>query len=100
MNQTIRSVEENIAYAGIHLCSIQACTYKSMHECKKKWMLIFQQDKTDMRLSDFYMSKTRLNSNFPLRPRQDQESQCLFLRDRDENQLFIEKQTEYFAKFC
>ena len=93
MNQTISSVEEKIAHAGIQFCSVQACMYKSMQECKTKWMLIFQQEETDTRLSDFYMSKTRLNSNFRARPRQDRETRCLFLRDRE--QTFNEKNCKF-----
>ena len=41
------------------------------------------------------MSKTRprrdLNPKFWARPRQDRNSQCLFLRNRDENQFFMKK---------
>ena len=56
-------------------------------ETEKKWMLNF-------------FTRRDLTSKFQARPRPDRESQCLFLRDRDENQFFIKKKTVYLAKFC
>ena len=57
------------------------------------------QDKT---VSLFYLrdeTKTRLDSKFELRPRQDWESLCLFLRDRDENHLLMKKMIEHWLNF-
>ena len=54
----------------------------------------------ETRLSDFFMSETKLNSKFRARPRRDRESWCLFLRDRDKNQLLMKKYTVYLANFC
>ena len=48
-------------------------------ETEKKWMLFFVQDETETRLSNILRSKTRLNSTFQGRPRQDKKSLSLFL---------------------
>ena len=57
----------------------------------------------ETRLSNFFYvrdkTETRLNLTFRARPRQDRESWCLFLRDRDENHLLMKKMIEYWLNF-
>ena len=77
---------------------------KIPYETEKMWMLIFlmRQERYDT-VYFFYVrdeSNTRLNSKFRARPRQDRESRCLFLQDRDEKQLLMKKYAVYLANFC
>ena len=57
---------------------------------KSGWWFV-ERDETEMRLPNSFMSKTRLNLKFQLRPRWDRESWCLLLWDQDENQLLMKK---------
>ena len=66
---------------------------------RKSWCWFFEQDETETRLSDFFMSETRLNCKFRARPRRDRESQCLFSMRPRREQTF-KKKTVNLAKFC
>ena len=62
-------------------------------------LIFFTRRDRDKTVSFFYVrdeTETSLDSEFQARPRRDQESQCLFLRDRDENHLLMKKMIEFW----
>ena len=55
----------------------------------------FVLDKTETRLSHFFMYEMRLSLPLTQNFRRDRESRCLFLRDQDENHLLMKKMIEF-----
>ena len=43
-------------------------------------------------------TKTKLDSKFQARPKRDQESRCVFLRDQDKNNLLMKKMIKYWRQ--